>query len=235
MTSRFLLDLRLGPRTLETAKQLLATVALSCPTACPLLLMDEHLPYPMAILEVFGVLWHRRRRRGRGRKKYPALKPPAGLLAGVVHKVRDAAGQLIRVKTRALFGRRREIRQQIARLGIGQEINTAHLERLNGTMRGQQTRLARRTRNVSQEANHLAWAMALWRDWYNWMEPHQALGNQTPAMAQGLTHQVWSVQEYVRYPVHVGELQRAIWAEEREKVLRSPLEGQKRRKIMPTS
>ena len=235
MTSRFLLDLRVGPRTLEMAKQLVATVALNCPTDCPLLLVDEHLPYPMAILEVFGVVWHRRRRRRRGRKKYPALKPPPGLLVGVVRKIRDAAGNLIRVRTRALFGRRCEIRRQIKRLAIGQQINTAHLERLNGTLRGQQTRLARRTRNVSRDANHLDWALALWRDWHNWMEPHQALGARTPAMVEGLTDHVWSVQEYVNYPVHVGELQRAIWAEDREKVLRSALEGQKHRKIMPTS
>ena len=54
-------------------------------------------------------------------------------------------------------------------------------------------------------------------------------------MAQGLTDRVWSVTDYVTYPVHVGELQRAIWAEERQKVLTSPLEGKKRRKILPPS
>jgi hypothetical protein len=92
VTSRFVLELRVGPRTLAVAKELLATVALCCPAAYPLLLIDEHLPYPAAILEDFGVAWHRRRRHGRGRKKYPALKAPAGLLVGVVRKVRDAAG-----------------------------------------------------------------------------------------------------------------------------------------------
>ncbi|MGQ9652390.1 MAG: hypothetical protein ACUVXJ_20045, partial [Phycisphaerae bacterium] len=30
------------------------------------------------------------------------------------------------------------------------QINTAHIERLNGTLRGRQARLARRTRNGSQ-------------------------------------------------------------------------------------
>jgi hypothetical protein len=217
------------------AKEVLATVALCCPAAYPLLLIDEHLPYPTAILEVFGIIWHRRRRHGRGRKKYPALKAPPGLLVGVVRKVRDATGNLIRVTTRALFGRRREIRQRIAQLQLGHEITTAHLERLNGTLRSQQTRLARRTRNVSRRESHLQWAVALWRDWYNWMQPHDALDGRTPAMAQGLTDRVWSVADYVTYPVHVSDLQRALWAEERQKVIRSPLEGQKRRKILPTS
>lgn len=235
MTDRFVLDLRLGPRTLEMAKELVATVALCRAETYPLLLIDDHRPYPMAILEVLGLVWHRRRRHGRGRKKYPALKPPPGLWVGVVHKVRDAAGRVRCVRARALFGRRRDIRQRIARLKLGHEISTSHLERLNGTLRSQQARLTRRTRNLSQRANRLRWALALWRDWTNWMRLHESLKGRTPAMAAGLADRVWSMADYVTYPVHVSELQRAIWAEERENVLRSPLEGQKRRKILPTS
>ncbi len=154
---------------------------------------------------------------------------------GVVHKVRDSSGKLLRVKTRALFGRRREIRQRIAELGIGHDINTAQLERLNGTLRSQQTRLARRTRNVSREGVWLWWSLALWRDGQKWMRPHEALGGRTPAMALGLTDHVWTVAEYVSYPVHVSEWQRAIWAEERKNLLTSALEGQKRRKTLPIS
>jgi hypothetical protein len=235
VTHRFVLDVRVGPRTLELAKQLVATVALCRAGTYPLLLIDDHRPYPMAILEVLGVIWHRRRRYGRGRKKYPALKPPPGLWVGVVRKERDAAGRVQRVRTRALFGRRRDIRKRMAQLELGHEINISHLERLNGTLRSQQTRLARRTRNRSQQESRLGWALALWRDWTNWMQPHESLRGRTPAMVAGLTDRVWSVADYVTYPVHVSELQRAIWAEEREKVLRSPLEGQKRRKILPTS
>ena len=235
VTSRFVLDLRVGPRTLALAKELLATVAGCCPTAYPLLLVDEHLPYPTASLEIFGTIQHRRRRHGRGRKKAPALKAPAGLLVGVVRKVRDAAGHLVRVTTRALFGSKREIRRRIARLRLGHDITTAHVERLNGTLRSQQTRLARRTRNVSRQASRLQWALALWRDWYNWMEPHEGLAGRTPAMAQGLTDRVWSVADYVAYPVHVSELQRDSWAEDRQEVLRSSLEGKKRRKTLPVS
>lgn len=235
MTPRFVLDLRVGPRSLDLAKQLVATVALCRAGTYPLLLVDEHLPYPTAILEVFGVVQYRRRRRRRGRKKHPALKAPPGLLVGVVRKVRDASGRVLRVRGRALFGRRREIRKRVARCGVGHEINTSHLERLNGTLRGQQTRLARRTRNASQREDRLGWALALWRDWYNWMQPHEALQGRTPAMAAGLTDRVWSMADYLTYPVHVSDLQRAIWAEDRANVLRSPLDGKKRRKTLPTS
>ena len=57
-----------------------------------LLKIDDHLPYPRAILDVFGQIQHRRRRAGRGRKKYPALKSPLGLHVGVVKKQRDQRG-----------------------------------------------------------------------------------------------------------------------------------------------
>ncbi len=215
--------------------ELVASAAACCTTApLPLLLLDNHLPYPAAILQVFGEVMHRRRRRGHGRRKFPRLKPPAGLQAGVVLKIRDATGNLLRVRTRALFGRRRDLRRRIRQLGIGRDINTAHIERLNGTMRGHVARLGRRTRNGSRRRTPLQWALWLWRDLYNWTRTHAALGR-SPAMALGLAGGLWSVREYVHHPVHVSDLQRELWAERRQKLVTSPLEGQNRKKLLPTS
>jgi hypothetical protein len=221
---------------LELAKQLLAAVAAYCRPGQPLLIeSDEHRPYRQAILEVFGVVRHRRRRHGRGRRKHPDLKPPPGLLVGVVHKVRDAGGNLLRVKTRRPFGRRRDILKVVKRLKLGQDINTAHIERLNGTMRAQQWRLARRTRNVSHKADSLRNSLWLWRDVYHWVDPHGSLAGCTPAMAMGLTEHVWMVREYVRYPVHVGRLDRDLRAEREQNLLTNGLNRQKRRKTLPMS
>jgi hypothetical protein len=237
LTSRFILDLRLGPRTLDTATQLLASVALSCRDLAqlPLLLVDNHLPYPAAILQVFGVIRHRRRQHGRGRRKHPDLKPPPGLCVGVVHKVRDAAGKLLRVRTRALFGRKRDIVKRIQQLDLGRQINTAHIERVNGTLRTQQARLTRRTRNGSRLAEALKDSLMLWRDLYNWVRPHRALADRTPAMALGLADSPWTVRRYLKYPVHVSDLQRAIWAEDRQAALTSALNARNRKKHLPTS
>lgn len=212
-------------------------MALCCRQAksLPLLLIDNHLPYPAAILDTFGEVLHRRRRRGRGRFKHPRLKPPRGLLVGVVHKVRDASGRLLRVRTRAPFGRLKEIRARVAELGLGTDINTAHIERLNGTLRSQQARLTRRTRTVSRADSALQWSIWLWRDLYNWVRPHRSLGGSTPAMAEGLSDHAWAVCEYVRYPVHVSELNCSIWREERENALTSALDRYKRLKDLPTS
>jgi len=236
--SRFVIDLRLGPRTKEVAVELVGTVALCGPDASrppPLFLVDDHLPYPAAILQVWGQRQHRRRRTGRGRRKLPRLKPPPRLLAGVVKKVRDGGGNLVRVRRRALFGSKQAVVTRIQELGIGQTIHTAHVERLNGTLRGQQARLARRTQTLSRRRRWLQWSLWLWRDWYNWVHPHRSLGGQTPAMAQGLTDHAWSVRDSMQIPVHVDDLQRAWWAEAKQNTITSALIDQKHRQLMPTS
>ena len=184
VVSRFLIDLRLGPRALATAAELVASVALCLPAgvAPPLLLLDNHLPYPGALLQVFGEVLHRRRKRRRGRQKQPGLKPPPGLLAGVVEQVRDASGRVIKVRTRALFGRLKAIKARVVELGIGTTVNPAHLERLHGTLRGQQARLVRRGRCVSRDGRRWQWSLWLWRDLYNWVRGHGSLEGRTPAM-----------------------------------------------------
>lgn len=236
MKSRFLLESIIGPRTLETAMQLTASVALcSQDKDPPLILIDDHLPYPQAILTVWGYIQHRRRRHGRGRLKYPRLKPPTGLQVGVVKKLRDDRGNLVRVSTRALFGKKKDIEKRIRKLGIGQKINTSHVERLNGTIRGQQARLARRTRNGSHVQERLQDSIWLWRDLYNWTRIHYSLLDQTPAMALCLADEVWSVLNYILYPVHVSDLQRQDWAEQRNSVLESAIDVYKRNNALPIS
>jgi len=149
----------------------------------PLILIDDHLPYPQAILQIFGGIKHCRRKNGRGRLKYPRLKPPADMQVGVVKKLRDDRGYLLKVSSKALFGKKKQIEKRIQKLGIGRKINTSHIERLNGTIRGQQARLIRRTRSGSHLEEMLQYSIWLWRDLYNWTRVHYSLLDETPAMA----------------------------------------------------
>ena len=48
------------------------------------------------------------------------------------------------------------------------------------------------------------------------------------AMAMGRTDRRWTVHDYVRYPLHVGEFQRVIWSEDRENLLTHGLNRPKR-------
>jgi hypothetical protein len=216
--------------------QLTASVAIySKDKDPPVILIDDHLPYPQAILQVFGQIKHRRRRNGRGRLKHPGLKPPVDLQVGVVKKIRDNRGNLLKVSTKALFGKKNQIEKRIQKLGIGRKINTSHMERLNGTIRGQQARLARRTRNGSHLEIMLQYSVWLWRDLYNWTRVHYSLLDETPAMVLGLTDEVWTVRKYILYPTHVSDLQYLDWAEQRKSVLESAIETYKRNKALPIS
>jgi hypothetical protein len=192
---------------------------------------------------VFGVAKHGRRHNARGRPKHPRLKPPPGLLVGVVNKIADASGHVFpfdcaqgEVRRRALFGRLRDVRQRIRELGLGTDVNTSHIERLNGTCRGCVGRLARRTRDVSRRRPPLRSSLSLWRDVYNWCRPHGGLpAATTPAMAAGLATEAWSVRRYVTHPVHDDDLGRQLWAEHLEKLLTPAVPARGRRKGLPTS
>jgi len=174
-------------------------------------------------------------RHGRGRRKQPHLKPPAGLLAALVEKIRDAAGKVIRVRARRLFGPLGQVRRRLRQLHIGQEVNTAHVERINGTMRNQQARLGRRTRSGSRLEQALAWWLWLWRELYHWTRLHASLRRRSEAMAMGLAKKLWTVRQYVDYPVHVSDRQRERWAEQRQELLTSALDDGKPKKPLPTS
>jgi hypothetical protein len=139
------------------------------------------------------------------------------------------------LSTKALFGKKKEIVRRIQELGIGQKINTSHMERLNGTIRSQQARLARRTRNGSHLEEMLQYSLWLWRDLYNWTRGHYSLLEKTPAIALGLTEKVWTVLYYILYPVHVSDLQRRDWAEQRNSLLESVVDSYKRNKTLPIS
>ena len=106
---------------------------------------------------------------------------------------------------------------------------------MRGPRRGQQARLARRTRNGSHLEQMLQYSIWLWRDLYNWTRVHYSLLDETPAMALALTERVWTVSNYILYPVHVSDLQRWDWAEQRNTVLESAVDVYRRNKTLPIS
>ncbi len=64
---------------------------------------------------------------------------------------------------------------------------------------------------------------------------HYSLLDETPAMALGLTDEVWTVLKYILYPVHLSDLQRRDWAEQRNSALESAVDVYKRNKVLPIS
>ncbi|MDQ2783861.1 MAG: hypothetical protein M3Y58_02530 [Chloroflexota bacterium] len=84
----------------------------------------------------------------------------------------------------------------------GGTIQTASIERLNGTFRARLAALARRTRSGGRTVARLEQGMWLIGTLYNFCTPHASLTHgQTPAMAAGISDHCWSVNEMLHYHV----------------------------------
>ncbi|MFL5802052.1 MAG: hypothetical protein ACJ8CR_09975 [Roseiflexaceae bacterium] len=87
-----------------------------------------------------------------------------------------------------------------------QVLNTAYIERLNGTFRSRLAVLGRRTRRSARRAATVVGGMYLVGTVYNFCTTHASLtteanGQRTPAMAAGISDHVWSVGELLHYRV----------------------------------
>jgi hypothetical protein len=78
-------------------------------------------------------------------------------------------------------------------------INTAFIERLNGTFRAYLAPLVRRTHGLARTQQTITDAVFLLGCVYNFCRLHSTLKTITPAMAAGLTDHVWSVTDLLWY------------------------------------
>ncbi len=90
----------------------------------------------------------------------------------------------------------------------GTMLNTAFIERFNGTMRERLATLTRKCRHAAHRLKALEAGMDLIGCTYNFCWPHHELSSRrhvghpcTPAMASGLTDHIWSVAELLTYKV----------------------------------
>ncbi len=90
----------------------------------------------------------------------------------------------------------------------GTALNTAFIERLNGTVRERLAALTRKCRHAARRLDGLHRGMYLIGCTYNLCWPHHELSKTkhrgvacTPAMASGLTDHIWSVGEVLMYKV----------------------------------
>ena len=78
-------------------------------------------------------------------------------------------------------------------------ISTSYAERSNLTLRMSMRRFTRLTNAFSKKLENHALMVSLFCMYYNYCRPHQTLGkvHTTPAMAAGLTHRVWKMDDLV--------------------------------------
>src|SRR5512142_794006 len=90
----------------------------------------------------------------------------------------------------------------------GMSLNTAFIERLNGTFRERLASLTRKSRHAARRLRALEMGMYLIGCSYNFCFAHHELSKAshvgspcTPAMAAGLTNHVWSIWELLSYRI----------------------------------
>jgi transposase-like protein/IS1 family transposase len=116
---------------------------------------------------------------------------------------------VVEVERRVVHGRADQAEKARAASSGEGVINTAYIERLNGTFRERLASLARRTRGLARTLTRLEAGMWLVGAVYNFCMPHaslremagRAVRNRPPAMAAGITRRCWRVEELLSYHV----------------------------------
>jgi hypothetical protein len=116
--------------------------------------------------------------------------------------------RVVEITRKMAHGLLEQAEQLLQLSGGGSVLNTACIERLNGTFRERLASLTRKCRHAASRLQALHTGMYLIGCTYNFCLAHQELSKAkhwgracTPAMASGLTDHVWSVCELLRYKV----------------------------------
>jgi IS1 family transposase len=206
---RLLLAVVPGKRTLENCQKLVGEVKQRTGGRTDLLLTsDEHAPYATAIEEAYHQLVPVAKRPGPGRPPKPKRVLPAALCYATVCKQREQ-GRVVAVRRTLVFGLACVLALLLGRSRVSKTINTAFVERHNGTDRRQNGRKHRKTYGFSKDAGTHHAATYFIGYSYNFCWAVRTLDikdeggskqRRTPAMAAGLADHVWTLQEWLTYP-----------------------------------
>jgi IS1 family transposase len=173
-----------------------------------LMTSDDYPAYETAILHAYGETITPPRTGKRGRPKAPYQVPPPGLTYATVTKRREK-GRVIEIGTRVVFGTIAAVLLALGMSKVSRAINTAFVERENGTDRHRNARKARKTYRFSKAWRHHEMVTYLTLYSYNFCWPVRTLTSQddegrwvkrSPAMAAGLTDHVWAMSEWLSRP-----------------------------------
>ena len=187
----------------------------ACGASRLLICVDGWAAYPNAILRAFVEWVSESTQTGKHQ-----MQVWSHLVIGQVIKTQKKH-RLVSVKHTLLRGDEQGLKQALEQSRGGTQINTAYIERLNGTVRERLASFTRKCRHASQRLEAFQWGMYLIGCTYNLCWPHQELSKKehtgyacTPAMASGLTTHIWSLQELLMYKVPPHVLLKAREAEQ---------------------
>lgn len=190
-------------RDRSLADRLMAQVRRCAVGLRPLLVLtDGWSAYPGSIRRAFREKVKRTRGVGRA-----CLHVWPDLHIGTVIK-RTEKKRVVEITRRMAQGMLDQAAKLLQLSGGGSVLNTAFIERLNGTFRERLASLTRKCRHATSRLQTLHTGMYLIGSTYNFCIVHQELRKAkhwgsacTPAMASGLTAHVWSLDELLGYKV----------------------------------
>jgi IS1 family transposase len=202
---RLLIAAVVGPRTLDTAKEIVAATKARV-AGIPAFFSDGFTCYLAALIAAFHIVTTFARTGKRGRPRKPLCEPHPDLVYGQLVKQKKQ-GKLLTLSTRVVLGAERLTQR-------GFTISTALVERVNLTLRQALAPLARKTSSFCKDRERLRQRVVFFQAFYNVARPHMSLRQQlplherirhgaicprwrerTPAMAAGLTDHVWTFRE----------------------------------------
>jgi IS1 family transposase len=180
---------------------------------------DQRPHYKEAILKSFGHWVQPERRGARGPFPKPRLKPPPDLLYAQVVKHRRK-GRVVNITQKIVFGTAPMLQDYLDRSPVSQHLNTAFVERHNGTMRHQNRRFTRKTISFSKKDYYMERQLHLSLGYCHFCRAHAGLRQEiipplptkgsgspkkwrqvTPAMASGVTDHQWTLKELLTFRV----------------------------------
>jgi IS1 family transposase len=213
--SKLIVALHIGPRTQEMAQVLVHTLKRVLTPGCvPFFTSDGLALYFYALTSHFGQ-WvqdvHARAHR---------WQVSAQLLYGQVKK-HYRRGCIQRVEHRAMLGTSEQIQAALVSQGFTGTIQTAFVERFNGTLRHGVSTLVRRTGGKAQLLGELTLHLEWFRAYYSFVRPQSSLRaaleipvllpgrvqkyhQHTPAMVTGIGSRRWTVLELLSFPILPG-------------------------------
>jgi hypothetical protein len=140
-------------------------------------------------------------------------KPSPEMKYATVHKTREN-GRVVKIDFRVVFGTVAAVLAALKLSKVSNKINTAFVERQNGTDRNRNGRKVRKTYCFSKDWDIHDAVTCFTMYTYNFCWPVRTLRQQdtdgrwlqrTPAMAAGLTDHVWSLWEWLTFPARQRE------------------------------
>lgn len=207
---RLVIDVVCGKRTAKRVRQLVKAAHQRTGRRLPrLITTDEYRPYKQAILEAWGKAMPREWPFRPGQPRRTKYRPPDGLVYATVHKTRRK-GRVVKVEARLVYGTEEDLAAALAASPVSKAVNTAFIERQNGTDRHRNSRKVRKTYRFSKELSLHEASTYFTMYSYNFCWPVRTLREEiarghyrprTPAMVARLSDHVWTLSEWLRYPV----------------------------------